>query len=104
MSATGPIRKNTERFCVSAYGSTAAVIVRIGPARSRHPTRRPQRLDEVRADVLLRSGKHPPEVARLDVARRNAPAAVVQQLADRVLVDAGIGGGGRVRPPQRVVR
>ena len=44
------------------------------------------------------------EVVRLDVARRDAPAAVVQQLADRVLVDAGVGGGGRVRPPQRVVR
>jgi len=41
------------------------------------PLGEPNALNEVGADVLLRGGQHPPEVARLDVARRDAPAAMI---------------------------
>src|SRR5439155_2660333 len=63
-----------------AYCSVAAVISLHEHARSRQPTRRPQRLDEVHADVRLRGREHPPEVARLDVARRDAIAVEAAKL------------------------
>ena len=45
---------------------------------SRHSARHPQRFDEIRANIFLRGSQHPPKVAGLDVARRDAPARSAQ--------------------------